>query len=237
MAGAAIFCLAYYIVIRMAMGKWNSTFAVFWLFAGIVCGVVHVCTPHLPAWVQTGVRHSFSVAFFVFAVVELRILSGMFGSGSRRCGHLIVLGAQVRGRAVTDSLRRRLERAVCYLERFPETEVIVSGGRGPGELCSEAEAMAKYLRERGIAEERIIREGKSETTEENLRNSTAWILDRSEPVGIVTNNFHMYRAMCYARRAGLEKPVAVPAGCSGVLFLNYVVREFFAVWKMWILGR
>ena len=60
------------------------------------------------------------------------------------------------------------------------------------------------------------------------------LVSGKETVGIVTNNFHAYRAFALARRLGYERVLPVPCGCPPVLFVNYMVREFFAVWKMWL---
>ena len=46
----------------------------------------------------------------------------------KRADQIIILGAQVRGRRITNSLKRRLDAALSYLEAYPETRVIVSGG-------------------------------------------------------------------------------------------------------------
>lgn len=170
----------------------------------------------------------------VFFLAVFRILIGMIPTAKPGLPFLIVLGAQVRGRKLTGSLYRRIERARQYLEENPGTVVIVSGGQGRGEEITEAQAMEEYLKSRGIGKERIIREDKSRTTEENLRYSAEFIRDAGIPVGIVTNNYHMYRACRYARRLGYQKPKALPAGCQPVCFLNYVVREVFALAKMLI---
>ena len=145
----------------------------------------------------------------------------MVSSRKRNLPYLIVLGAQVRGRKLSSSLYRRIERARLYLTGNPETVVIVSGGQGKGEEVTEAFAMRQYLLEHGIEEKRIFMEGCSTTTEENLKFSAEYISDLKIPVGIVTNNFHMYRA---------------PAGCPPVFFINYMVREFFALAKMMLMG-
>ena len=150
------------------------------------------------------------------------------------CPYIIVLGAHIQGTKVTGSLSRRLEAAVSYLEDHPGTTVIVSGSMGKGEAVTEAKAMEEYLRARGISPARILLEDRSTSTKENFAFSSALIPDKAEPVGVVTNNFHMYRAKAYARRTGYKNPRAIPASSSAVLFLNYMVREFFAVWKMWI---
>lgn len=234
MLAAAALCLLYYLLISAAMRKWNSTFAGFWPGAGAVCLAGHMAVTWGPRRLALAVWCLFLIALFVFAAVELLILTGMREEGGDDCPVILVLGAQIRGRAVTVSLRRRLDRAAAWLERHPGGRVIVSGGRGKGEEITEAAAMAAYLEERGIDRERILLEDASTTTWENLLFSKRYIEDTDGPVGIVTNNFHMYRAKAYARRAGYRDPRGLPAPCGRVLFLNYMTREFFAVWKMWI---
>lgn len=53
--------------------------------------------------------------------------------------------------------------------------VVVSGGRGPGEDISEADAMEQYLIEQGVAENRIRKEDQSVSTRENLSFSRRFI--------------------------------------------------------------
>ncbi len=159
---------------------------------------------------------------------------GMFAGKSGVYPYLIVLGAQVDGRRITDSLKRRLDRAEMYLKEHVETVVIVSGGRGDQEEIPEAEAMEKYLLEKGIEGKRILKENRSRTTKENLIFSKVYIEDMDCPVGIVSNSFHLYRAVCYARKTGYIKPCPLAADCHPLLLPNYMVREFFAVWKMWL---
>ena len=98
-----------------------------------------------------------SVCFLLIA--EIKIIKGMHrnplgkrkehfeedtktGSATR---WIIVLGAQVRGRKITDSLKRRLDCASEYLKEHPEVHVIVSGGQGKDEEVTEAYAMARYI--------------------------------------------------------------------------------------------
>ena len=153
----------------------------------------------------------------------------------KECHYLIILGAQVNGRRITDSLQRRLDCALSYLSRHPKTRVVVSGGQGEKEERTEADAMEEYLLCHGIEKHRIILEERSRTTRENLLYSMELIGDRTEPVGIVSNNFHLYRACSYARQLGYTDPCPVKADCHPVLFMNYMVRECLAVWKMWMI--
>lgn len=226
---SGIFCFLYYAAICALTKKWNSTFSRFWIGAGI-------CFLLLGNLKPKGAVYPLSVFFTLFFLTECRILLGMLPSRKKNLTYLVVLGAQVRGRRLSSSLYRRIERARQYLADNPETVVIVSGGQGKGEEITEALAMREYLLEHGILERRIVMEGRSTTTKENLKFSAEYIHDLSVPVGIVTNNFHMYRACCYAKRLGYQNPEAVPAGCPPVFFVNYMVREFFALAKMVLMG-
>ncbi len=225
----------YYLAISLAMWKWDSTFARFWLFTGISCMSLYIIMQKLPESVNLLIYTGFFVLLAVFIFVSVKILYGMIPSKTAECSYVIVLGAQINGTEITDSLRRRLDRAVFYLHSHPDTTVIVSGGQGKGEDLTEAEAMASYLIGKGIDPHRVIQEKKSTTTKENLQFSAVYIKDKRANVGIVTNNFHMYRAKEYGRRLSYPHIYGIPAGTSPVLFFNYVTREFFAVWKMWIL--
>ena len=158
----------------------------------------------------------------------------MFSQNEKRVDCLIVLGAQVKGKKITDSLKRRLDRAVMYLKKYPDTRVIVSGGQGPGEEISEADAMAEYLITSGISRKRIIREGQSTSTRENLRYSKKYTDPQKEKIGIVTNGFHMYRALLIADQEGYRNTYKVPASSNPVFQINYLMREFFAVVHVWL---
>lgn len=229
-----IFSLGYYIAISLAMWRWDSTFARFWLFTGISFVSLYIIMQKLPESVNLLIYIGFFVLLAVFLFVQVKIFCGMIPSKTAKCSWLIVLGAQINGTRITDSLRRRLDKAAVYLHSHPDTTVIVSGGRGKGEDLTEAEAMASYLVCQGIDPHRIIQEKRSTTTKENLQFSAAYISDSNANVGIVTNNFHMYRAKQYGRRLSYRNVYGIPASTSPVLFFNYATREFFAVWKMWI---
>lgn len=122
-------------------------------------------------------------------LAEMKIITGMCGKplekGATGTGRrwIIVLGAQVRGRKITDSLKRRLDCALAYLTEHPDVHVIVSGGQGKGEEVTEAYAMAQYLENAGIDSGRIVQEDASVNTLENLKFSGKLIEDADAPVG------------------------------------------------------
>ncbi len=231
---AGIGSLLYYMIIRYYTGKWTSTFAGFWLFTG----AIHVCGAlgwrHFSDIVRLEVQLVLVTVWLVFLVVVLFILQAARKVPEEDADYLIVLGAQVRGRKITNSLMRRLDAAYVYLCRNPRTKVIVSGGKGKGEDISEAEAMSENLLKRGIHAERILREEMSTSTEENLRFSAEIIQRESvrEPengVVLVTNSFHVYRALMLGRQIGYKKLEGLSATSNPVLQLNYLIREFFAI--------
>ena len=156
---------------------------------------------------------------------------GATGTGRR---WIIVLGAQVRGRKITDSLKRRLDCALAYLTEHPDVHVIVSGGQGKDEEVTEAYAMAQYLKNAGIDRERIVQEDVSVNTLENLKFSRKLIENADTPVGIVSNNFHVYRGCRYAKHAGFKNPFPIAASCHPLLFPNYFCAGMFCSLELWL---
>ena len=157
----------------------------------------------------------------------------IYGERYRKAGYIIVLGAQVRENGSSVVLRYRLDTAIEYLEENPETICIVSGGQGANEPFSEAEGMANYLIENGIEKDRILLENKSKNTVQNMQYSSALMDETYNSVGIVTNNFHMFRAMKLAKAQGLKNVCAIAAD-SNVLYLpNNVLRECLGILKDW----
>lgn len=225
-----ILSILYYIFIVWYTKKWNSTFSWFWyVFAAVnfVLGLIVSKTPTLIDYILMGV---FGACVLVFIAIEILILCAMVSLVPQKLNCIIVLGAQVRGGKVSGTLKRRLDRALRYLQQNPGTFCIVSGGRGKDEELSEAEAMAAYLKACGIEPERICMEDESKTTYENLKNSLSFFENiKQEKIGIVTSNFHIYRSMKLAKLLGYKKIYAIPARTNLIVFPNYMVREFFAM--------
>ncbi len=148
------------------------------------------------------------------------------------CPTVIVLGCQVRGETPSLLLSCRIEAAEAYLTEHPEAVSILSGGRGAGEDISEAECMYRALTARGVDPARLRLEDESGVTLENLRNSRA-LMEREGlegPVVIVSNDFHVCRALKIAADVGLEaQGLAAPS-----LWFSrptYILREALAIVK------
>lgn len=231
---AGILCLGYYGCLCVYLRKWDSTFSRFWLLSGM--GFLILCFLERKGYVPEAFWLLFYVVLGAVVVTLIVVSSTMFPRKQASCDYLIVLGAQVRGRKITDSLLRRLKKAQTYLSVHKETKVIVSGGQGKGEAITEAEAMADYLQNQGIEKMRIYLEDRSRTTQQNLEFSETFLDKEKHCVGIVSNNFHLYRACRIAKKLGYRRIEPVAASCHPLLFVNYMIREVLAVWKLWICG-
>lgn len=225
-------CVLYYLILAIYSRRLRSTFAVFWLLTGgahLFLG----CVP-FPVYAENIFGGICLGLWIVFLIVEIKICRGMFSKSEKGAQWIIILGAQVRGEKITDSLKRRLDTAVYYLRENEKTMAVVSGGQGQGEDISEADAMAEYLVEQGISKNRIRKEDQSVSTRENLRFSQKFIDPKHETVGIVTNNFHSYRAKLLAEKEGYVHVFSLSAPSNYVFQINYLVREFFAVMAIFL---
>lgn len=172
---------------------------------------------------------------FIGSLVRIAIIDTDAGDGDVT---LVVLGCQVKGDKPSLMLSERLDAAKEYLSENPNVCCIVSGGRGEDEMISEAECMYNYLTAAGIDKERIYLEDRSTSTYENLMFSAEIIGEEqlSKKIGIVTNEFHEYRAGKIAKKQGLES-FAVPAKTLFILRPTFCVREVFALWYEAVLRR
>jgi len=150
--------------------------------------------------------------------------------------YIIVLGARVKGEKPSLSLRYRIDRAAQYLEDNPQTIAIVSGGKGKGEDLSEAEVMKRELIEHGIHENRILMEDKSTSTEENIAFSKELLPAEAKNGLLVTNDYHIYRAVSVARKEGLSVQGLAADTPKRALIKSYT-REYMALTVYFIKGR
>ncbi|MBQ9030822.1 MAG: YdcF family protein [Parasporobacterium sp.] len=150
---------------------------------------------------------------------------------------VIVLGARVYGNRVSRAMKGRLDEAVRYLNEYPESVCIVSGGQGKNETATEASVMYQYLIGQGIDPERIRQEDQSTDTQENLRYSRQIIEEEglNPHVALATNGYHAYRAENYAREAGLEDAETLPAATAWYLLPTSLIREMYGILEQWFL--
>ena len=176
--------------------------------------------------------------FCAFLIVTQIMVAKEFNDrGEPDLDYLIVLGAQVRPSGLSVALKSRLDAAYDYLIENESTTCIVSGGQGPNEPMTEADAMASYLIERGLDPDRIIRENQSTNTSETIRNSRSFINPANDHVAIVTNDYHLFRGMAIARKQGIAHVSGIAAGATPWYLPNNMARESFGLAKDFVLGN
>lgn len=142
--------------------------------------------------------------------------------------YMIVLGAGLNGEEVGKVLKSRLDEALKYYELNKDVTIIVSGGQGADEVISEAQAMSNYLVENGVSQSQIIKEDRSTTTLENIKFSKEILKSRGDEekkVLIITNDFHLYRAMLIATILGAENE-GLASETPIKVRINYMLREY-----------
>lgn len=221
--------LLYYLIILLYTRRWTTTFSWFFLVFGAGNIGLFCFLPLCSEWIRLAVTVLYGMFWISLAAVGIWIYRAMKAAAPQNLEWMIVLGAQVRGTRITNSLRRRLDAAIEYLHGNEKTRVVVSGGQGKGEAVTEAYAMAEYLKERGISQDRIFLEEQSTSTRQNLEFSAEMIGSKFKTTGIVTNNFHVRRALLLAERLGYQKVYGISASSNPVVLVNYMVREFFAI--------
>ena len=205
------------------------------IFIAFLIGVFNLGSPGLIKIVS--VFTAVGLVWFVF--LECLIISNARTEENSGRDYLVVLGASMHGDQVSLSLQHRLEGALEYMEKYPDSIGIMTGGQGEGEDITEAEGMRRWLTDRGIPDERIIKEDKSSSTFENLQNAREIILSRGgslDNVAILSSGYHLYRAKSIAGNLGYS-PVGVAGNIGYPIYtLGMFIREAFGITHLWVLG-
>jgi len=182
---------------------------------------------HIGLWLSCLIPITFVAFLFIY---------GNVSNATHEEDVVIVLGAGIIGETVTRPLGHRLNAAFAYWQQNPEAYIIVTGGLGNRATITEAEAMARFLYRRGVPREKILLEELSTSTYENLTFAKE-ILDAHFPDGfnavLITNDFHIYRAVQTARTVGLDVTRKGAYTDWYTWPVNYL-REMLAVVNMWV---
>ena len=155
-------------------------------------------------------------SWFLYISISALLTFSVYGLYTHRLYHrsfetpvdyILVLGAGIFTEEVTPMLRARLDRAYdVYKQQQTKPHFILSGGQGPDEPISEACAMYRYLRKRGVPDTHITLEDQSTRTIENIRFSKQHIAHTGQSVYdlktlCVTSQFHILRALRFGQQA------------------------------------
>jgi len=225
-SGTPFFAVWFVLAALFLLGAW-AVFAGWWTGA--------------PVMLRRIIEVAIGVIIMWLAVTQGLAISAFGANGDDGTGEdldcIIVLGAQVRDSGPSAVLQYRLDTAYDYLTEHPATRCIVTGGQGPNEPAPEADVMARYLEQRGIDPARIIVEDRALNTQQNIANSMAFLDAETERVGIVTNNFHVFRSVALAHKKGIVNVVGISAPSTTLYLPNNLLRESFGIAKDFLTGN
>lgn len=161
---------------------------------------------------------------------------------ARPAAAIVVLGAaQYEGRP-SPVLRARLDHALALWQRGIAPRLILTGGRGPRDTTSEAEAGRRYAIRHGVPPSAIALETEGRTTSESLRAVSRMMqAEPDQSVVLVSDRFHMLRLVILARRLGMtaytSPTTTSPISANASESLRYVFGESLKVPLAFVLER
>lgn len=201
-------------------------------------------SPDSTTTVASPARKRRSIAKWALSLLALCIViavAGVFGimtliyvqartDEARPVDAIIVLGAaQYNGRP-SAVLQARLDRALELYTAGFAPQIVVTGGKQPGDAFTEAETGYLYLMERGVPESAIVLENQGRSTWDSLNGVPAVLSPEMAPsVLVVSDGFHLLRSELMLRELGYETWGSAATGSPiepwSATEFSYVVRE------------
>ena len=227
--------IAYYLALGILV-RFGQSLQFLWLLGGCLCIARYLYWRRVERSgryprrrkLLRALRMLLCAALIFFLAVEGVILCGGMMEAEQGLNYIVVLGARVNGTVPSGSLRNRIRVGAEYLRDNPQTIAVLSGGQGSDEEISEAQCMYENMVAAGVDPARLILEEESTDTAENLRNSRS-LIPEGASVGLVTNNFHIFRTLALARNQGWTDVCGVPVATTMLSLPHYLMREFVGV--------
>ncbi len=181
------------------------------------------------------------IALFIFtSVYILYDIYSFANKGIVKSDAIMVLGCRVRGEEPSLSLEMRMKTAIKLYSEGYGKYIVLSGGKGPGEDISEAEAMRRYFIGNGIDEKYLIIEDKSTSTYENFKYSKPLIDEKGiKNIIVVSNGYHLKRASNIAEQLNVNATYKgfVLKGRYFIAEIKGALREVLATYKYMLLRK
>lgn len=156
-----------------------------------------------------------TVSFTNFGYLVIQPLEDSFAvpvSPPERVDAIIMLGgatlerpSSARQTAELNEAGDRLTTTLWLARKYPDAKIVISGGSGA--LSDEGEAEARtaerFFLAFGIAPDRLVLEGASRNTEENVA-FTKGLLGEASSIVLVTSAYHMPRSVGIFEKAGIS---------------------------------
>lgn len=213
-------------------------------------------------WIPVSLVTLCASGMVILLVVQILIFGRIPPTAESSLDYVIVLGASVKSDGISKTLKLRLDKAAEYAAENPDTVLVLSGAQGEGEPMTEAEAMRLYLLAQGVPPMQMLLEERSHSTLENIVFSRGiiekdreekrahWqknkpelafpamkVADKPTRIGIITSNFHLYRARMIARKQGMTDVKGIASESDRVLFVHFCLRDSLAILKDRLMGN
>ena len=166
------------------------------------------------------------INLWVTGSVRSRILPQEQASQLQDVDCILVLGCQVRSDGTpSHMLEDRLRRGVALYEAGAAPKLLMSGDHGT-KYYNEVDAMKRYALEAGVPSDDVFMDHAGFSTYESM--SRAIRVFEADKIIIVTQEYHLYRALYVARALGIEAYGVAADYRSYSGQLNRDIREVLA---------
>jgi uncharacterized SAM-binding protein YcdF (DUF218 family) len=165
------------------------------------------------------------LVYFVVTLVQVWLTSRQYDP--HPAGAIVVMGAAQYDGVPSPDLAARLHEAYLLFHQGYARLVMVTGGKEPGDVYTEAQSGTQYLESMGVPAADILQAGGNDSYE-NLSDAAPNLKARgAETVLISTDPFHEFRSMAIASELGLT-PSPTPTQTSpirGWATVPYFLKE------------
>jgi uncharacterized SAM-binding protein YcdF (DUF218 family) len=169
------------------------------------------------------------VVYFAVTLVQVWLTSRQYDP--HPAGAILVMGAAEYDGTPTNDLKSRLDEALKLYRQGYAHLVVVTGGRRPGDVYTEAEVGKRYLVGQGVPAADILEAGGNDSYE-NIADATPELKAHGvHRILVTTDPFHEYRSMAIASDEGFA-PSPTPTQDSpiaGWSTVPYFAKETVAV--------
>ena len=160
------------------------------------------------------------INFFVVAKTKNRILSEEQAKELENVDCILVLGAGIWGEKPSPMLEDRLIQGIALYNNGVSNKIIMSGDHG-SDNYDEVNVMKRFAIERGVKSEDIFMDHAGFSTYDSAYRAKD--IFEAKRIVIVTQKYHMYRALYIAEQLGLE---AYGVNSDPQTYSGQVLRDF-----------
>ena len=167
----------------------------------------------------------FGINLFVKQSTKKQILTGEKASNLENVDCILILGAGVWKDKPSPMLKDRLEKGIELYKAGVAPKIIMSGDHGK-ESYDEVNLMKEYAIEKGVPSEDIFMDHAGFSTYDSIYRARD--IFKVKKMIIVTQKFHLYRALYLSNKLGIEAygVMAEPIKYSGQFYRE--LREILA---------